>query len=502
MKMTRSSWVLITWHSQLLLGEEVPDFQALLALYKASEPSDTTISGTCLEDLHHAENSIFAYSGKQFSPISQGKHDAEMHESAARDCQQQRTLMMYGIAQIGLWQYLTHHASLDRKPFQELLERLRSMKPSDSAAAVGTECQAIDCLGVCMPWICVAEHYEGRSSALRIVVHWLLAKYILLVDESSMPPLIEEHVDWLVLLDSFHMPRAFVTFVSPLRRMYWDGAVMLGLSLQQHAGDIHRIVLLEHSGKNEELIAARSLLENAGWHVQLVPEWQPPNKVVEYWRGSYAKIEMFRLPIPKIVFVDADCWVRSNEIVQLFESVVEEHQPVAMVRDTGKKSGYNTGVLALRPDWQKFNEIKSMLWSIWHWHDDQPAINNAYSLSEIHTLPYRFNVHSDLVRRGLVAASEAVVVHFTGYVMTEDGSVSGKPTLAHSGVLRQVQRGIGMDNFSGIIGGGSLYAEYFAAMASPGFFPFLSKELQHAILQAIKPSALKLQKNIVDILDS
>ncbi|CAE8604564.1 unnamed protein product [Polarella glacialis] len=262
--------------------------------------------------------------------------------------------------------------------------------------------------------------------------------------------------------------RAFVTHVAVHRREhgYPDAAVMLGLSLRQHAPGVPRIALLERTGLAEDVAQLRLLLERARWQVLLVPARRVRSSMPWYYDGIFAKIEVFRMPLEQVVYLDADTWARSPEVLQLFEAL--EDRPLAMTRDINSWKGHQAGVLAVRPSPAHFRSIETHVMA---GENDQRAINKAYNRTEIHTLPRRFNMHGSAA-----AGSDAVVVHFTGYAV--------KPSAPRVDLLRKVSSGEALDG--GLESGGAYYGEYFRAMIGPACFGYLSQALQVRLHQVVR----------------
>ncbi|CAE8630026.1 unnamed protein product, partial [Polarella glacialis] len=293
----------------------------------------------------------------------------------------------------------------------------------------------------------------------------------------------------------------FVTYLCPKRWSYIDAAVMLGLSLKKHAPGIPRSAFLEEltGTSTADLEATAKTLIKAGWQfIMRSPAIHPPNAPKGlHFDGSYGKAMLFHADtihwmaqqlgdarVEHVIYLDADSWVRSPLISELArpDLLVGGKLMAAVVDAAGRKcpqgaycegGRYNTGVMVYKPDGEKAAKIwRTMSES---YKNDQPSINLAYE-DEVAELHPAFNVHGNFLRDKVVpTAEDAVVVHFTG---------APKPTFADAEHLRAVCEGREFDPRYGLLDGGQLYAEYFAAMLDPDAFPLLSPLLQTELSKA------------------
>ncbi|CAE8651595.1 unnamed protein product [Polarella glacialis] len=287
---------------------------------------------------------------------------------------------------------------------------------------------------------------------------------------------------------------------------YIDAAVMLGfldwgqvLGYHMNFG-VRVLVPQELTGTSTaDLEATAKTLIKAGWQfIMRSPAIHPPNAPKGlHFDGSYGKAMLFHADtihwmaqqlgdarVEHVIYLDADSWVRSPLISELArpDLLVGGKLMAAVVDAAGRKcpqgaycegGRYNTGVMVYKPDGEKAAKIwRTMSES---YKNDQPSINLAYE-DEVAELHPAFNVHGNFLRDKVVpTAEDAVVVHFTG---------APKPTFADAEHLRAVCEGREFDPRYGLLDGGQLYAEYFAAMLDPDAFPLLSPLLQTELSKA------------------
>lgn len=291
----------------------------------------------------------------------------------------------------------------------------------------------------------------------------------------------------------------FVTYVSPRRLAYVDAAVMLSLSLQRYAPHIARGAVLETgppSPSNLDLTSVREALYRGGWqHIVAAPSVHPPNAPVSdnHIDACYSKVFVLDPRVldalqgnllrrfDRLVFLDADTWVRSPRIVELTApGVVTSESPLAAAKDVYSSAkdadqswgSFNTGVMVLRPSFERFREVFEILMS--GHNPDQPVINWAYG-SRIATLGPVFNYHGTLAADPEeTSPQDAVVVHFLGV----------KPTEADAEQLHGLCRGLPQTP-NRLRGGGLFYAEFCAAMGEELAFRHLSADLQRALSLAL-----------------
>jgi len=208
-------------------------------------------------------------------------------------------------------------------------------------------------------------------------------------------------------------------------------------------------------------------MEVEPWHPHSNDHYQS-----NYWWDSYNKINVFRLNISQVLWLDADAYVWSDRLVDLF-NLGKQLAPgqIAMVKDccTGNGLVFNSGVMLLQPDVLKFNSLRDdMIANLGQNGLDQPLINMEYT-GRVVDLPSKFNAHGSVEPQPEVCDT-AVVAHYTGKC---------KPALANQTNLRQVRGGYGMVRDSGKNVCERLYRKYFCAMKRDALW--LSEELQEAL---------------------
>merc|ERR1740121_3434227 len=122
-----------------------------------------------------------------------------------------------------------------------------------------------------------------------------------------------------------------VTYAGRIKLPYINMAVLLGFSLQKYAPQYPRIciVVKDMDDRNKRLLSA------AGWQLMEVSDWhagQSLHWASGYWQDVYDKINVFRIRVGRILYLDADTIVRSDEVKELMRF----HLPlghIAMVKD-------------------------------------------------------------------------------------------------------------------------------------------------------------------------
>jgi len=256
---------------------------------------------------------------------------------------------------------------------------------------------------------------------------------------------------------------SIVTYAGKDKLSYIDGAVMLGLSLQWHVPEFPRLCLVVKTMKRER----KDLLTAAGWNLVDIDEWHPAKEPFGngYWWYVYNKIDIFRVKVAKILWMDADMYVWDDSLREVLEATALDKGHIAMVKDCAAKN-FNSGLMFFEPDLTVFKHLRSAMISNKGWDGlDQPLINKEYS-GRIKELPGKFNTHGKTKScKGVVAA------HYTG---------KNKPTWADVHNLKLVSKGYQGVAFS--LRCPKLYQEYFCAMKNAR--NYLSEELQHALQEA------------------
>ncbi|CAK0869616.1 unnamed protein product, partial [Prorocentrum cordatum] len=115
---------------------------------------------------------------------------------------------------------------------------------------------------------------------------------------------------------------AIVTHTGKNNMDYIDHAVMLGRALKKFVPE-YPLVAIAVEGMFE---VNQELLRKAGWHVALVEDWGSEHcngncasNFLGRWGDSFEKLNAFRVPFAKALFLDADTYVFSGEIRDVIE---------------------------------------------------------------------------------------------------------------------------------------------------------------------------------------
>ncbi|CAK0804742.1 unnamed protein product [Prorocentrum cordatum] len=238
-----------------------------------------------------------------------------------------------------------------------------------------------------------------------------------------------------------HHHTAVVTFAGRKNAEYLDGAVMLGMSIQKYLPEYVRVAMII-DGMNSK---NQRLLRNAGWKLVTVPDWDKEycgegceQEFLGRWHDSFEKINAFRLPFKRVLFMDSDTYIfrnRVNYLVSELKLPTVDH--IAMAKD-GCKDEFNSGVMVFKPDLEVF---KAMLVMVSQRRReqilDQTLINDYYK-GKIFPIDRMFNcVDTVGIQPGQTKPCEhhcsknAVIAHFTGHP---------KPTSAKRRLLELVRR--------------------------------------------------------------
>lgn len=277
-------------------------------------------------------------------------------------------------------------------------------------------------------------------------------------------------------LDLSHFTHAFVTYAGRDKQSYVNGAIMLGISLQRHIPEFPRVCVVVETMPP----AYQAKLASAGWTLVLVPDFVPDSnaqfhgEMGEYWRGSYAKINIFRLPLPRALYLDADTYVLDDTVRDLFANVSFDEVPgtrgaIGMVHDASTKN-FNSGVILFEPSLKTFvNALEEMTEKCdgASCHLDQEVINRVFR-NRIFELDFRFNVHS--YGKSRKYCNRTAIIHFTGYP---------KPAIAHPPFLEMVRTGSIATLKGPTIKCYKLYQSFFCDLVDST--EFLTQALQDAL---------------------
>jgi hypothetical protein len=240
---------------------------------------------------------------------------------------------------------------------------------------------------------------------------------------------------------------AVATFAGKKDLTYIDGAVMLGMSIKKHVPGYPMVAIVIEGMKP----SYQQLLREAGWAVVVVPNWEAdycgPKCDLQFlgrWHDSFEKINAFRLPFRRVIFLDADTYVFQPKLKFVIDMYMP-HGHIAMAMDGCKDiahghgfNEYNSGVMVYKPDLEMFMQMLDMV-SHRERNDilDQSIINEAYS-GKVVELPRNFNCVDILgvqpgqrVECQFRCGDDAVVSHFTGHP---------KPTAGKRMLLELIRR--------------------------------------------------------------
>jgi len=259
---------------------------------------------------------------------------------------------------------------------------------------------------------------------------------------------------------------AIVTHAGKNSQEFIDMAVMLAVSLKRHVPDYPRFAIAVR-GMTE---TNQETLSKAGWTVVLVDDWSelqqrekaslvppvqlkrngtagaapPPGlaqrglELLAYepkhdedrffwrWADAFEKLNMFRLPFGRVLYLDADTYVMSDQLGFLLNSTTLPDGNIGMVHD-GCRTGaaqdgeYNSGVMLFKPHRGMFTKMLKVVGGVMSGaleeKPDQPIINEVYK-GRVSALDRKYNC-IDLTGRTAAAecaqkCKEVVVAHFTG----------------------------------------------------------------------------------------
>jgi len=238
-----------------------------------------------------------------------------------------------------------------------------------------------------------------------------------------------------------HHHTAIVTFAGKNNPEYIDGAVMLGISAQKYLPEYVRVAMIIEGMPWKMQI----LLKRAGWKLITVPNWEGDYcgeacdlEFLGRWHDSFEKINAFRLPFKRVLFMDSDTYIFKDRVRWLVEEMeLPSLEHIAMAKD-GCKDEYNSGVMFFKPNLEVF---RSMLLMVTQRRReqilDQNLINDYYR-GKIFPIDRKFNcVDTVGIQPGQTKPCDqhctkgAVIAHFTGHP---------KPTSAKRRLLELVRR--------------------------------------------------------------
>mmetsp|Transcript_18960 Transcript_18960/g.26415 ORF Transcript_18960/g.26415 Transcript_18960/m.26415 type:complete len:445 (-) Transcript_18960:33-1367(-) len=143
---------------------------------------------------------------------------------------------------------------------------------------------------------------------------------------------------------------------------YVFGALVLGASLLE-VGATRPLIAMITDGVSTK---CRRSLRKFGWHVLVVPEFGDARTDLGFSRGFFTKLEAWRLPCQRVVYLDTDILVVRNPD-NLFD--LSECRPKAeffAVPDSqphmdGTKRTPNTGVMILKPNLETYCTMRKKL---------------------------------------------------------------------------------------------------------------------------------------------
>jgi len=223
---------------------------------------------------------------------------------------------------------------------------------------------------------------------------------------------------------------AIVTHAGKNNQEFIDMAVMLGVSLTRHMPD-HLRIALGIKGMTDDNQAA---LKEAGWHVVLVADWRAPaysfnscgescidDEFMVRHQDSFERLNAFRLPVGRVLYMDADTYVASGALgLLLNSSQTIPRNNIGMVPN-GCDRGFSSGVMLFKPSLKKYLRMvfhmAQVLTGNASKRNDEQIINALYE-GKISELDSKFNCMSptgvNLNHSCQKRCAEVVVSHFTG----------------------------------------------------------------------------------------
>jgi len=199
---------------------------------------------------------------------------------------------------------------------------------------------------------------------------------------------------------------------------YIDSATMLALTLQRYLPEVPRFAIVIKGMDHKYTTQLREV----GWHLVEVEDWGKDHCGADCgsgflgrWGDSFEKLNVWRFPFERVLFLDSDTYVLSSEIRNILDVELGPNQ-IAMTPD-GCKPEHNSGMLLFRPDLGAFTRLMSeiALHSGGREVLDQTVINLEYK-DNIVTLDKKYNCIDYSVdwRCPLSCGNDTVIAHFTG----------------------------------------------------------------------------------------
>merc|ERR1740121_2413433 len=163
-------------------------------------------------------------------------------------------------------------------------------------------------------------------------------------------------------------------------------------------------------------------LKNVGWHLVEVDDWGKDHcgedcggSFLGRWGDSFEKLNVWRFPFERVLFLDSDTYVLSDGIRDILDTNLGPNQ-IAMTPD-GCKPEHNSGMLLFRPDVGVFSRLLQQIAMHSGGREvlDQTVINQEYKGSVV-SLHKRYNCIDYSVdwRCPLACGNDTVIAHFTG----------------------------------------------------------------------------------------
>jgi hypothetical protein len=231
---------------------------------------------------------------------------------------------------------------------------------------------------------------------------------------------------------------AIVTYAGRNNQEFIDMAVMLGVSLTRHLPTYLKIALGVKGMTDEN----KAVLKRAGWHVVLVGDWAVPEKsfngcgdscidseFLARHLDSFEKLNAFRLPVGRVLYMDADTYVASDALGFLLNSshFVPSNR-IGMALNACER-GFSSGVMLFEPSLEAYKrlmvETAQVLAGNATKRTGEEIINSVFE-GKITMLDSKFNCMSSPGLKGADCldsspdwptakrCEEVVVSHFTG----------------------------------------------------------------------------------------
>jgi len=262
---------------------------------------------------------------------------------------------------------------------------------------------------------------------------------------------------------------------------YIDSATMLGLVLQRYLPDVPRFAIAIEGMAD----CHQDQLRGAGWNLVIVEDWgeehiggsggSVASNFLGRWGDSFEKLNVWRFPLDRVLFLDSDTYVFSDRVREIFDTKLNPGQ-IAMTKD-GCKPEHNSGMMLFKPDLSVYSDLLRMIALAPGGSReilDQTLINNHYN-GQIVTVDTKFNCIDYQVDSHcpLSCGQDTIIAHFTG---------NPKPTregVRHVELVRSLN---GSEACKGTnLGGCQLWPRYYCDMKENA--PYLSKLLKRTLNQ-------------------